>query len=392
VKKITSKKTLVTKSAVSKYVRSSMQVYGSYVIGERAVADVRDGLKPVQRRILFAMYGLNAASNLAPKKSARIVGETIGVYHPHGDSAVYDTMVNMVHARNPLVEGLGNFGNRVGTTEVDPAAAYRYTEARLSKFGEAMMEDLEDVKHVPNFSGDKTEPLYIAARVPLLLANGSGGIAVGMSANLPPHNLGELLDATIATVKNPKITTAELLKSIKGPDHGYGVLVSDANEVLSLYKTGKGSLEFRCEYELTTDKKSGDKLLVVTSPAPGFSPQRFLNLMEKLQADKLIEYAANKGNKGKLRIEVAYKDVRVLKERLLPALHTSESYQFYAVARDGGDTLSSDTLKFHNLRSALNDFVDFRRLVERRRTKRLLGIARAALKKQRALMVGTLAR
>lgn len=378
----------VTKSSTAKFVRRSMLTYGSYVIGNRAVADVRDGLKPVQRRILWAMHELGAKSTVAHRKSAKIAGDTMGNFHPHGDAAIYDTMVNMVFARYPLIDGHGNFGNRVGTIEEDPAAASRYTEARLTKFGEAIIEDFADVDYTDNYSGDRKEPVYFNPRVPLLLLNGSLGIGVGMSASLPPHNLGEVIDACIAAVKNENITTKGLMKFIHGPDHGYGVLLSPPEDVLALYKTGKGSLAYRCEYSLEKDK--GNNLFVVTSPAPGFNPNRFMAAMAKLQEDRLVDWVRNESKgKGALRIVVAYKDVRILRERIIPAVHTSESYQFYAIAPDGGETLSSDTLALENLKAVINKFVVFRREAETRRTKRLLGVAKHSLKKQRAMLTGT---
>jgi DNA gyrase/topoisomerase IV subunit A len=377
-----------TNTASAKYVRRSMRVYGSYVIGERAVGDVRDGQKPVQLRILYTMHQLGATSDKSHRKSAKITGQAMGDFHPHGSAAIYDTMVNMVHAANPLVEGHGNFGRRIGTLEEDPPAAERYTEARLTKFGEAMLEDLADVDYQKNYSGDMDEPLCLPTRVPLLLANGSQGIAVGMSSAIPPHNLGELIDACIATVKKPDISTKGLLKFVNGPDHGYGVLMSPPEDVMDLYKTGKGSLKYRCRYELKDDK-GGDKLVVVTSPCPGWNPNRFKAAMTKLADDRLINSVRDESKKD-LRILVSYKDVRILRERILPALNTTESYQFYAVRREGGDVLSSDTLALENLRTMLSKFVDFRRGIETRRTKRLLGVAKANLKRQRALLIGTL--
>ncbi|MDO8376672.1 MAG: DNA gyrase subunit A, partial [Aquabacterium sp.] len=203
--------------------RRSYLDYAMSVIVGRALPDARDGLKPVHRRVLFAMHELNNDWNRPYKKSARIVGDVIGKYHPHGDTAVYDTIVRMAQdfsLRHMLVDGQGNFGSVDG----DNAAAMRYTEIRLAKIAHEMLADIdkETVDFAPNYDGSEKEPTVLPARLPNLLVNGSAGIAVGMATNIPPHNLGEIIDATIAIIRNPDITVDELLELVPGPDFPTG--------------------------------------------------------------------------------------------------------------------------------------------------------------------------
>ena len=197
--------------------------YAMSVIVQRALPDVRDGLKPVQRRIIYAMKDLGLTHRSPYKKSARIVGETMGKYHPHGDSAIYDTLVRMAQDfsyRYPLVDGQGNFGSIDG----DNPAAYRYTEARLSSIAETLLTDIEKntIDYVPNFDGQLEEPSVVPAEIPNLLVNGATGIAVGMATNMPPHNLSEVIDATVAMIDDPEIDTRGLMQHIKGPDFPTG--------------------------------------------------------------------------------------------------------------------------------------------------------------------------
>ena len=206
--------------------RSSYLDYSMSVIVGRALPDVRDGLKPVHRRVLYAMQQLGLAYNKPYKKSARIVGDVIGKYHPHGDTAVYDTMVRLVQdfsMRYPLIDGQGNFGSVDG----DSAAAYRYTEARLSKLAMEMLRDIDEdtVDFIPNFDESTEEPAVLPARYPNLLVNGSSGIAVGMATNIPPHNLGETIDACVAMIDNPDITVGELMEHMPGPDFPTGGII-----------------------------------------------------------------------------------------------------------------------------------------------------------------------
>jgi len=222
---------------IEEHMKTAYINYSMSVIVSRALPDVRDGLKPVHRRVLFGMYELGLYSNRPTKKSARIVGEVLGKYHPHGDSSVYDAMVRLAQPwsmRYPLVEGQGNFGSIDG----DSPAAMRYTEARLSKLAEEMLADLEKdtVDFQNNFDDSLREPMVLPSKIPNLLLNGSSGIAVGMATNMPPHNLGEVVDGIIAYIDNRDITVEELMNYIKGPDFPTGGLIYGIDGVIEAYK------------------------------------------------------------------------------------------------------------------------------------------------------------
>ena len=226
--------------------RSSYLDYAMSVIVGRALPDVRDGLKPVHRRVLFAMNEAGLQPNRPYSKCARIVGDVMGNYHPHGDSAIYDTLVRLAQdfsMRNPLVDGQGNFGS----VDDDPAAAMRYTEARLAALAREMLRDLDEdtVDFQPNYDGRKQEPVVLPARFPNLLVNGASGIAVGMATNIPPHNLRETIDATIAYIDDPDIDTAGLMQHIKGPDFPTGGVILGVTGIREAYETGRGRVRVR---------------------------------------------------------------------------------------------------------------------------------------------------
>jgi len=228
--------------------RKSYLDYAMSVIVGRALPDARDGLKPVHRRILFAMHDMGLESSKSYKKSARVVGDVIGKYHPHGDSAVYDTIVRMAQdfsMRNPLVDGQGNFGSMDG----DPAAAMRYTEVRMTKIAGELLADIEKetVDFIPTYDGTLEEPTVLPARVPNLLLNGSSGIAVGMATNIPPHNLVELCDGLIELIHNPEMTVDELMQIIPGPDFPTGAFIYGREGIDSAYRTGRGILKMRAK-------------------------------------------------------------------------------------------------------------------------------------------------
>ena len=226
---------------IEEELKQSYLSYAMSVIHGRALPDVRDGLKPVHRRILFAMYDLRNFYNRPYKKSARVVGDVIGKYHPHGDSAAYDAMVRMAQEfsmRYMLVEGQGNFGSIDG----DPPAAMRYTEVRMAKITDQVLSDIEKdtVNFSPNYDGSEMIPDILPTRVPLLLANGSSGIAVGMATNIPPHNLNEIINGCLALIENPKSTIDNLLEIISGPDFPTGGIIDGKMGIYEAYKTGKG--------------------------------------------------------------------------------------------------------------------------------------------------------
>ncbi|MDZ7730248.1 MAG: DNA gyrase subunit A [Natrialbaceae archaeon] len=241
--------------------------YAMSVIAGRALPDVRDGLKPVHRRILYAMHELGISSGAAHRKSSSIVGETMGDYHPHGDSAIYDTLVRMAQdfsMRYPLIDGQGNFGSMDG----DPAAAPRYTEARMASIAEELLEDIEKdtVDFQSNYDGRTEEPVVLPAAIPNLLVNGSSGIAVGMSTNIPPHNLGEVIDATVALIDDPDIGIDGLMEHVKGPDFPTGANIVGRDAIYSAYATGRGRLRVRAEFEVEEWQTNRERIVITELP------------------------------------------------------------------------------------------------------------------------------
>ncbi len=342
----------------SDVVRESMREYGLYVLEDRALPDIRDGLKPVQRRILWSLQSMRRGSTAIPVKCATAVGDTMGKYHPHGDSAIYDTLVNLAWLRYPLVERIGNFGSKTSLIETGYAAP-RYTETRLLPLGDRMMDDVGLTPMDRSFTEEHEEPRILLTRVPLLLINGTQGVAVGLSTSIPPHNLTEVIDAVLFLMKNPDCTTQDLVGIIKGPDYGSGALSSNKAALVKLYENGEGRLDFTCVYnfEKVTSKKSR---LVVTGLAPGFRKGRFLEETRKLAERKLLSSPAN--DEGSLeretRITVEFTDQKIIRDRVLPLLKTSVSYQFYALG-------AKKTPKMYSLKEILEVFVSFRQRVEK---------------------------
>ena len=245
--------------------KSSYLDYAMSVIVSRALPDVCDGLKPVHRRILYAMHGMGMHYNTAYKKSARVVGEVLGKYHPHGDSSVYDAMVRMAQSfsmRHPLIDGQGNFGS----VDNDPPAAMRYTEARLAAIAEQMLLDIDKdtVDFMPNFDDSLTEPVVMPSRLPNLLVNGSSGIAVGMATNIPPHNLGEVCDALAYIIDNPDAGVDELMEFVQGPDFPTGGIILGQEGIRSAYATGHGRVLVRAKVFSEDASAAGRRQIVVT--------------------------------------------------------------------------------------------------------------------------------
>jgi len=342
--------------------------YAMSVITARALPDVRDGLKPVHRRILYVMHEKGLTASAKFKKSATVVGDVLGSYHPHGDAAVYESMVKMVQdfsIRYPLVIGQGNWGSIDG----DSAAAYRYTECKMSKIAGELLRDIEKdtVDFRPNYDGTKKEPIVLPAAVPVLLLNGTLGIAVGMASNIPTHNLGEVVDAASALIDDPDMTTDGLLKFVKGPDFPTGGVIFGADDIRHAYSTGKGGVVARGEAEIV-ETKAGAFQIVITS-----IPYRVnkADLIEKI-ADLVREKKLD-GIKG-LRDE-STRDIRIvidLKNGAHPQTvlnflykHTAleDTFHFNMVALVNGvpQTLS--------LKSILEEFVSHRQVVIERRTK-----------------------
>ena len=299
----TEHKLLSDRSIVTEMKESYLD-YAMSVITQRALPDVRDGLKPVHRRILYAMGQMNLTAGAKTRKSAAVVGEVLGNYHPHGDVAVYDSMVKMAQDfsfRYPLIIGQGNFGNIDG----DSAAAMRYTEAKMSKISGEMLKDLEKetVDWHPNYDNTKKEPAVLPAGAPNLLLNGTLGIAVGMATNIPPHNLGEVVDATVHLADNEDATTEDLLKFIKGPDFPTGGTIYNQTDIMHAYTTGRGGVITRGQAEIVEDKKGQFQIIISSIPYRVNKAELIIAIAE-LVREKKIE-----GIKG-LRDE-STKDIRI---------------------------------------------------------------------------------
>src|SRR5882724_6743074 len=251
--------------AIEEEMKSAFMDYAMSVIVSRALPDVRDGLKPVHRRILYTQQQMNNVWNRAYIKCARVVGEVLGKFHPHGDTAAYDALVRLAQdfaMRYQLVDGQGNFGSIDG----DPPAAYRYTECRMRKIGGELLADIEKetVNFQPNYDDKEVEPTVLPARFPNLLVNGASGIAVGMATNIPPHNLGEIIDATIALTKNPDISTDELCEIVPAPDFPTGGFICGRAGIRAAYESGRGALLMRARTNIEENVKSGRKSIVTT--------------------------------------------------------------------------------------------------------------------------------
>src|SRR5438552_2660303 len=269
--------------------RRSYVDYAMSVIIGRALPDVRDGLKPVHRRILVGMRDMGLASNRAYRKCAKIVGEVMGNYHPHGDSPFYDALVRMAQDfsyRYPLVDGQGNFGSIDG----DPPAAMRYTEARMSPFAEALLEDIdkETVDFVPNYDEEREEPSYLPSKVPNLLVNGSNGIAVGMATNMPPHNLTEVCEAVIHLINNPQAKIAEMIKLVPGPDFPTAGIIHGRSGIHQAYLTGRGTITMRARATIERSGKDRD-VIVVTEIPYQVNKARLIEKIAELVTEKRLE-------------------------------------------------------------------------------------------------------
>ena len=343
--------------------------YSMSVIIDRALPDVRDGLKPVHRRILHSMNVNGNRSNAKFVKSARIVGDVMGKYHPHGDSAIYDSMVRLAqpwNLRYPLVQGQGNFGSMDG----DPAAASRYTEARLQKFSDEMLADIEKqtVDFRDNYDGSEQEPVVLPAKVPNLLLNGQIGIAVGMATNIPPHNLGELVDAAIEMIDNDEATLDDILKHVKGPDFPTGAIVYGGASMKQAYLTGRGSVTMRAVATIEETKK-GRHHIIVTEIPYGVNKASLVEKIAELYKEKKIAISdlRDESSRGKVRIVVEVKKDGYPKKVLnqlykLTSLQSSFNYNMLALV-DGIQP------KILGIQEMLQQFITHRQQVVRRRTE-----------------------
>ncbi len=344
--------------------------YAMSVIVARALPDVRDGLKPVHRRVLYAMHEMGLTHQSKTKKSATVVGEVMGKYHPHGDTAIYDTLVRMAQdfsLRYPLVQGQGNFGSIDG----DSAAAMRYTEARMSGIASEMLRDIEKdtVNFVPNYDGTKQEPAVLPAAIPNLLLNGSVGIAVGMATNIPPHNLTEVVDATLQILKKPKTTVEELTEFIKGPDFPTGGIIFNKKEILEAYITGRGGIVTRGEAEII-ERKNGDWQIIVTSIPYQVNKSELIKRIAELYHEKKLEGirdVRDESDKEGLRIAIDLKR-DAYPQKVLNSLYKNteleRAFHFNMIALIDG--IQPQTL---SLKTFLEEFVKHRRIIVERRAK-----------------------
>ena len=360
----------VEELTVENVMEDSFLRYSMSVIIDRALPDVRDGLKPVHRRILYAMYKNGWRAPHATVKSARIVGEVMGKYHPHGDSSIYDAMVNLAQPwkmRYTLVEGQGNFGSMDGD---DPAAS-RYTEARMDKVGAELLADIEKetVDFRDNFDGTEKEPVVLPAALPNILLNGQMGIAVGMATNIPPHNLGEVVDATVALIDNSEASLEDLMKHVKGPDFPTGAEVYGGAPMKQAYATGKGSVTIRAVANIE-ERKNGRFNIVITEVPYGMSKEGFIEKVRQLVLDKKLTHIADardESARGKIRVVVELKKDAYPKKILnqlykMTDLQTNFHYNVLAL-------VNGIQPRIMGLKEILAEFIKHRQKVIRRRTE-----------------------
>lgn len=350
-----------TEQSTHEIVRQCMLDYGTYVLEDRAIPDAQDGLKPSQRRILWAMHQMGLQPTKSSVKCARVIGRTMGMYHPHGDASIYSAIVNMTRLRHPLILGDGNFGNKDMLVQKRPAA-HRYTECRLQPMGAECFRDIHIAAMQPNYDDSAEEPTRLPVPAPLALVNGTAGIAVGLATHIPPHNLGEVLDALLHLLDEPAATTDDMLRFIKGPDYGTGVLLSRKADLLALYETGQGKLQYRSTYEAEPMGKK--QKLVITGLAPSVKRKKFFDTATELYRKKLIESPVTdestlnrKKKQFNYRDTIQYRDPQIVRDRLLPLLDTTISYQWYCLDQD-------KLPRLYSLLDLLHCFLDYRREIE----------------------------
>lgn len=359
----------ITPISIEEELKTSYLDYAMSVIIGRALPDVRDGLKPVHRRVLFAMHVLGNDWNKAYKKSARVVGDVIGKYHPHGDTAVYDTIVRMAQPfslRYLLVDGQGNFGSVDG----DSAAAMRYTEIRMTKITHELLTDLEKetVDFVDNYDGTEKIPAVLPAKIPTLLINGSSGIAVGMATNIPPHNLGEVIEGCLAFIENESITNEELIEFIPGPDFPTGALINGRKGIHDAYKTGRGKVYIRSKADIEVDDKSGRETIIVTEIPYQVNKARLIEKIAELVKDKKVEGISalrDESDKDGMRIVIETKRdavAEVILNQLYSLTQLQVTFGMNMVALHQGRP------KLLTLKEMIEAFIVHRREVVTRRT------------------------
>ena len=353
---------------VKKEIETAFLDYSMSVIVARALPDVRDGLKPVHRRILYTMHERGNDSHHPTRKSADTVGAVLGSYHPHGDASVYDAMVRLAQdfsLRYPLVEGQGNFGSVDG----DPAAAYRYTEARMSKIAEEMLTDIdkETINWAPNFDETKKEPSVLPSRFPNLLVNGSQGIAVGMATNIPPHNLTEVINGCIAYIDDPEIELSGLMEHIKGPDFPTGGVIMGHSGIRAAYATGRGKITLRGRAEIV-ENKDGTQEIVITEIPYMVNKARLIAKMADLVKEKRVEGIRDIKD---LTSRKGMKIVVYLRKGANASVILNQLYSFTQLQDTVGVimiALDNNTPKTLNLKQMIQKYVEFQDEIVRRRT------------------------
>ncbi len=341
---------------INKELKKSYLDYAMSVIIGRALPDIRDGLKPVHRRILYAMYILKNNFNKPYKKSARIVGDVIGKYHPHGDNAVYESIVRMAQnfsLRYPLIDGQGNFGSIDG----DSAAAMRYTEIRMSKITLELLQDIEKntVNFLPNYDSTEIIPEILPSKIPNILINGSTGIAVGMATNIPPHNINEIINALIKFIKNRKISIKKLMKYIKGPDFPTGGIIENNKGIYKAYKTGQGTIKIKAKINFEKDIKNNKKFIVIQELPYQSNKIKIIEKIIELIKNKKIEGINNirdESNKEGVRIIIEVKkDIKrkFLLNKLLHLTNLKISYSINIIAIYNGKPKKFNLIKIFNI-------------------------------------------
>ena len=349
--------------------KSSYIDYAMSVIVGRALPDVRDGLKPVHRRILYAMKEMGVRRNTPYKKSARIVGDVLGKYHPHGDSSVYDALVRMVQdfsMRYPLVDGQGNFGSVDG----DDPAAMRYTEVRMDYIADEMLADIDKdtIDYIPNYDGSLQEPLILPTKLPELLINGSSGIAVGMATNIPTHNLSEVIDGTIAFIDDPEISISEIMKYIKGPDFPTAALILGKAGIKDYMETGRGSVKMRAKTEIE-EMKGGREAIIITELPYQVNKAMLITSIANLVKDKKIDGISDlrdETDRHGMRVVIELKrdaNAQVVLNQLFKHTQMQTSFGVIMLA------LVNNKPKVLNIKEMLYHFVEHRKVIVVRRTK-----------------------
>ncbi|MGN1059597.1 MAG: DNA gyrase subunit A, partial [Clostridia bacterium] len=353
---------------ITKEMKKSYIDYSMSVIVGRALPDVRDGLKPVHRRILYAMYEANLYPDRPYKKCATTVGDVLGKYHPHGDASVYDALVRLAQdfsMRYPLVDGHGNFGSVDG----DPPAAYRYTEARMSRISMDMLTEIEKqtVDFMPNYNEDREEPTVLPSRFPNLLVNGSSGIAVGMATNIPPHNLTEVINGIIALIDDPDISIEGLCEYIKGPDFPTAGIIMGLGGIRSAYETGRGKIVMRARSEI--EQMANDKQRIVVTELPyQVNKARLIEKIAELVKDKRVEGISalrDESDRDGMRMVIELKrdvNASVILNQLYKYTQLQETFSIIMLAIVGG------VPKILNLKEMLRHYLDFQEDVITRRT------------------------